>query len=426
MGSEAGDFSQLTLKHGCKCMPEANVSVEDCLIAVSEAVGGANIRSASRMNKAIVFFLSESQIVNDLIETGLVIKDIFVPVLPLSSPAKKVILSNVPPFVKNEKLEQILQRYGKIVSSIKMIPLGCKNPDIKHVMSFRRQVFMILNSQSDPLNLSVKLSIDGKDYTIFISSESMRCFVCGEFGHVRQTCPRRDRPTGLLAAPAADAENSVRAAGEDIVATAEASEPQPGEAFSAPGDVPEGRPVLEASGDGLAGAVEEAAGPSHIPAVSQAETSPRPVCLQSVTETNLIEGNQTQTDKIVKDTIIDNSFKQSQDDLLSQESVDLMDDSGNEHEDTEIMDNDAMDSELVTGGKTKMYSVQQINHFLDTTKGLRKPKIETYFPDLKMFLLSGTMAMRKASFDELDKPKRYRLKKLLSNVRSSLNLQGKK
>ncbi len=43
-----------------------------------------------------------------------------------------------------------------------------------------------------------------------------------------------------------------------------------------------------------------------------------------------------------------------------------------------------------------------------------------------MFLLSGTMVMRKASFDELDKPKRYRLKKCLSNVKSALNAQGKK
>ncbi len=75
------------------------------------------------MNKATVFFLTEIQMVNDLIETGLIIKDTFVPVLPLSSPSKKVVLSNVPPFVKNEKLEQILQRYGKIVSPIKMIPL---------------------------------------------------------------------------------------------------------------------------------------------------------------------------------------------------------------------------------------------------------------------------------------------------------------
>ncbi len=411
-------------------MPDAQVSVEDCLIAVSASVGGANIRSASRINKATVFFLTEIQIVNDLIETGLIIKDTFVPVLPLSSPSKKVVLSNVPPFVKNEKLEQILQRYGKIVSPIKMIPLGCKNPDIKHVMSFRRQAFMILNSQSDPLNLSATLSIDGKDYTIFISSDLMRCFVCGDFGHIRQTCPSRDRPAGLPAAPAADAENSEKAAGADVTSAAGVSEPQTGEAVSVPGDLPE-IPGLVASKDGLVEAAEEVAGPSHIPAVPQAETSPEQVSLQAVPVTDsLCFEKQKQPDKTESNTTTDDSFNQSQDDISSQELVDSklqMDDSDKEcEEDTEIMENDAMDSEPVSGGMPKLYSVQQINNFLDVTKGLRKPKIESHFPDLKMFLLSGTMVMRKASFYELDKPKRYRLKKLLSNVKSALNAQGKK
>ncbi len=45
---------------------------------------------------AALFFLTEIQMVNDLIETELIIKDTFVPVLPLLSPSKKVVLSNVP------------------------------------------------------------------------------------------------------------------------------------------------------------------------------------------------------------------------------------------------------------------------------------------------------------------------------------------
>jgi len=420
MGSEMADLSQLTIKHGCKCMPEATVSVEDCLIAVSAVIGGANIKSASRMNKAIVFFLSESQMVDELIETGLTINNIFVPVLPLSSPAKKVILSNIPPFVKNEKLEQILQRYGKIVSPIKMIPLGCKNPEIRHVMSFRHQALMILNSQSDPLNLSVKLSIEGKDYTVFISSESMKCFVCGEFGHVRQTCPRRDGPD-----PAAGVESTKRAAGAEVAAAAVASEPLRDGALSALGDVPEGRSVLEASGNGLETAVEEVAGPSHAPTETQPETSPGQVGLKPVPETDLSgDGGQSQLDRSVSDT--EEAFKQCNVDMPSQNPVDLMEDSDNDHDDTELMRDYAVDSDIISGGKTKLYSIQQINHFLDTTKGHRKPRIDSYFPDVKLFLLSGTFAMRKASFEELDKPKRYRLKKLLSNVRSSLNLQSKK
>lgn len=113
METKAGDFSCLTIRHRCKCMPHASVSVEDCLMVVSAVVGSVNIRSASRMNKAIVIFLSESQMADGLVESGLIIRDTFVPVLPLSSPSKKIILSNVPPYVKNEKLEEILKRFGK-------------------------------------------------------------------------------------------------------------------------------------------------------------------------------------------------------------------------------------------------------------------------------------------------------------------------
>ncbi len=72
-----------------------------------------------------------------------------------------------------------------------MIPLGFKNPNIKHVMSFRRFTYMIPNQQHDPLNLVLKVAVEGKDYTIFVTSGQMRCFLCGEHGHVRQTCPSK-------------------------------------------------------------------------------------------------------------------------------------------------------------------------------------------------------------------------------------------
>ncbi|KAL0202077.1 hypothetical protein M9458_000095, partial [Cirrhinus mrigala] len=184
-------------------------------------------------------------------------------------------------------------------------------------------------------------------------SDSMRCFVCGDFGHVRQTCPNRDRPAGLPAAPVADAENSERAAGADVASAAGVSEPRVGEPFSAPGELPE-RLVLVASKDSLVEAAEEAAGPSHFTAVPLAETSLEQVCLQPVPETDsLCLGKQTQPDKTESDTTIDDSFNQSQDDFSSQELVDLklqMDDSDKEcEEDAALLENDTMDSEPASG-----------------------------------------------------------------------------
>lgn len=159
------------------------------MVAIGKEIGVQNIMSASRMNKAMVVFLKEVEMVNHLVECGLTVQDVFLPVLPLSNLSKKVMLSNVPPFISDKALEGILARYGKLVGPIKMIPLGLKTPELKHVMSFRRQAVTILSAEFAALEVSVKFTVLAKDYTIFISTESMKCFLCGKYGHIKTACP---------------------------------------------------------------------------------------------------------------------------------------------------------------------------------------------------------------------------------------------
>lgn len=136
----------LSLRNGFRCVPEDGVTVEDVLISAGREVGHDNIVSASRMNKAVVVFLKEHNFVNRLIENGLVINENFVQVTPLYAPTVKITVSNVPPFIPDEALERELVRFGKFASGFKTITLGCKHPSLKHVTSFRRQVFMFLDS----------------------------------------------------------------------------------------------------------------------------------------------------------------------------------------------------------------------------------------------------------------------------------------
>ena len=208
----------LTPKHGCRCVPDASVTVEDVLLAMCEVIGGGKkIKSASRMNKAIVVFLSETALVDKLIEEGLVIKDLFVQVLPLSSPAKRVVLSNVPPYFEDEILERILSRYGKQTAPIRPVLVGFKKQTLYHVESFRLQTFMILSEQHRDLDVAVKLTHGGKDYVIYISSNSMKCFACGEHGHFRGSCPDTEqggRPSGAKNTAGAGAATASRASGE--------------------------------------------------------------------------------------------------------------------------------------------------------------------------------------------------------------------
>ncbi len=162
---------------------------EECVLVVGEVVGHISIRSASRMNGAVVLFLDKVEKVNTIVENGIVLYGSLIKVFPLVNPARKVLLSNVPPFISDEALKRELSRYGQLVSAIKKIPLGCKSPLLKHVVSFRRQVHMILRSDIDELNITFKFKVDSFDYLIFVTTESMKCFGCRKVGHLVRACP---------------------------------------------------------------------------------------------------------------------------------------------------------------------------------------------------------------------------------------------
>jgi len=188
---ERTSLHNLTRRHAIKLSPPNGCSVEECVLAVGEIVGYDSVKSASRMNSAVVIFLDTVEKVNQLLESGVVIQDTHTSVLSLVNPAKKVIISNVPPFLKNELLEKELGRHGKLVSPIKMIPISCKSPHLKHVVSFRRHVHMILKKSDEELNLVFKFKVEDFDYTVHITSETMKCFGCGTVGHVIRSCPER-------------------------------------------------------------------------------------------------------------------------------------------------------------------------------------------------------------------------------------------
>lgn len=79
-----------------------------------------------------------------------------------------------------------------MISPIKKIAFGSKSDLIKHVVSFRRFTYIILKDNRTELNLNVKVKIDGFDYTVFISTDVMKCFNCGKTGHLARACPNKD------------------------------------------------------------------------------------------------------------------------------------------------------------------------------------------------------------------------------------------
>uniref|UniRef100_A0AAQ4RI02 Aminopeptidase n=1 Tax=Gasterosteus aculeatus aculeatus TaxID=481459 RepID=A0AAQ4RI02_GASAC len=154
------DFGRLTRKHGVRIALSPSYSVEDCSLAVGKLVGHRSVKSAARMNNAVVIFLDSVEKADAVVVSGIAVHGALVPVLPLSTPAVRVTVSNVPPFIGDEALVEELSKYGKVVSPVKKVSSGCKSPLLRHVVSHKRQLLMVLNNRTKELNLMFGVEVE--------------------------------------------------------------------------------------------------------------------------------------------------------------------------------------------------------------------------------------------------------------------------
>lgn len=91
-------------------------------------------------------------------------------VFPLANPVKKVVVSDILPFLKNAFLLRELSRHGRVVSLRRWIPLGCKSPLLRHVVS------MVLSNNNEELNLALCFRVDEFDYTVYDKTDSLKSF----------------------------------------------------------------------------------------------------------------------------------------------------------------------------------------------------------------------------------------------------------
>ncbi|CAM4493011.1 unnamed protein product [Caretta caretta] len=78
------------------------------------------------------------------------------------------------------------------LSVISPLPLGCKDPTLRHVLSFHRQVQLLPPAavrDGEALEGSFLVPYQGARYRVFYSTGEARCYLCRSAGHVRRDCP---------------------------------------------------------------------------------------------------------------------------------------------------------------------------------------------------------------------------------------------
>ncbi|CAM4721267.1 unnamed protein product [Lepidochelys kempii] len=184
----------MTRKHGVRCLlVPASPDVETYMQALARIVGPTATVADSKMYGKVVFFLTSEAATQEAVEKGLAVGGgVFVPLEPLEDLGVRLVLTSVPPFLPNAALLPALSTLGKPISVISPLPLGCKDPTLRHVLSFRRQVQLLpppAARDGEALEGSFLVPYQGACYRVYYSTGEAWCYLCRSAGHIRRDCP---------------------------------------------------------------------------------------------------------------------------------------------------------------------------------------------------------------------------------------------
>lgn len=169
-----------------------NIPQIDYIIAISKLTAPKNIKFVSRIsNNRFCIFFNEKNTVDLLINNHPSIKlndHTIIKIRRLINPAKRIIISNVSPAIPNDSIITHLKDHNiQIVSPITHVNAGFNIPELAHILSFRRQVY-INPDDFQKLPNSVLVNHENTPHRIFFSDDTLSCYLCKLKGHTSKQC----------------------------------------------------------------------------------------------------------------------------------------------------------------------------------------------------------------------------------------------
>lgn len=160
--------------------------------ALGKITSTKNITFASRIsNNRFCVYFTDKHIVDELIKnhSSISINEHQIPFRRLVNPAKRFIISNAHPIIPHEIINEHLLLEGiKTISQITFLKAGFHD-DLAHISSFRRQVYI---HPDDIANVpgSIVINFDNTDFRIFLTDDTLTCYVCHQSGHTSSFCKK--------------------------------------------------------------------------------------------------------------------------------------------------------------------------------------------------------------------------------------------
>ncbi len=120
---------------------------------------------------------------------GITIKDQFLPAKKMFTSSRKIILSNVQPFLPDAVILENLSKHNiKPTSPIMNMHIRLEDHENDmHIMNFRRFVY-IVDDKNIKLPEMIPITYDNEFNRIFITPDELRCFLCKQVGHISTEC----------------------------------------------------------------------------------------------------------------------------------------------------------------------------------------------------------------------------------------------
>jgi len=167
-----------------------DVTNENYAEAMLQSVKPEQIRFVSRLsNGRLSIYLDSKNTVDEFMQnTGFIlVNNMKLVACRLINPAKKLIISNINPYI-----EKALKTLGlQLNSPIVYLNAGFSNTVLKHVLSFQRSVYISCgNGENEPdIPSSIIIKHEEEESRIFLNSEqTIRCFMCKQEGHLARNC----------------------------------------------------------------------------------------------------------------------------------------------------------------------------------------------------------------------------------------------